>query len=121
VVVTDIERADDDTLISKKKLAELSGGRSHMWPGRVAARDPSFPQVRYVGKDPYYRLGDWRVWWASLPTVPPSSSIEAGERIAEAANARWAKKRKAAAAPGVTERKPRPARAARQIEPAGDR
>jgi hypothetical protein len=75
----------DDTLISKKTLCELSGNRSHMWPGRQAARDPNFPQVCYVNGRPYYRLGDWRAWRANLPTAPPPELKEAGERVEKAA------------------------------------
>jgi hypothetical protein len=88
---------DDDTFIDSVRLRKLFGGVSHMWAKRQMARDPSFPRPRYVNMYPYWRLGDLRVWWASLPTAPPPSATKAGVRGVEVL--KEARHRKKAEAP----------------------
>jgi hypothetical protein len=100
---------DDDTFIDGITLRRLCGGRSHMWVKRQAARHATFPKARYVNLTPFYRLGDLRAWWASLPTVPPPSQMALGAQGVEVLKEARARKKAQGPAPPepTTGRKPR--------------
>jgi hypothetical protein len=79
----------EDGFVGGVGLRKLFGGVSAMWAKRQMERDPSFPRPHYVNQYPYWRVGDLHAWWASLPTEPPPSSLEAGERGVKVLRGRW--------------------------------
>lgn len=52
--------------ISEVDLRRRYGGRSRMWPRRIAERDLSFPRVVLIGGRRFYVLADLEKWERSL-------------------------------------------------------